>query len=149
MTVATVQKAVDAAKPFRPAQRTEQRSNEPLVRKLDFVFGSGLDDAEQAFDDELIEGVIGRIAMAVLYGDSNSGKTFLAIDIGAAVSRLAKWMGRNTAGGLVLYLATEAAASVRMRLRAYQRYHGVRLPGFVIVQSPINLYDGEIGRAHV
>ena len=43
---------------------------------------------------------------------------------------------------MVVYLATEAAASVEMRLRAYQRHHGVRVPGFVIVQSPINLFDG-------
>nr|WP_259372745.1 helicase RepA family protein [Schlegelella koreensis] len=102
-----------------------------------------LDDGDETFDDELVEGVIGRVAMAVLYGDSNSGKTFLAIDIGAAVARAQAWMGRNVAGGLVVYLATEAANSVRLRLRAYQRFHGVRVPGFAIVQSPINLYDGE------
>ena len=139
MSEASVSNAVRQASRF--AQPSEQQPT--LVRKLDFVFGSDLDDAEQAFDDELIEGAIGRIAMAVLYGDSNSGKTFLAIDMGAAISRLARWMGRNTAGGLVIYLATEAAASVRMRVRAYQRFYRVRLPGFVIVQSPINLYDGD------
>ena len=115
----------------------------PLVRTLAYVRAEDLDDVDQTFDDELIEGVIGRLAMAVLYGDSNSGKTFLAIDIGASIARAAKWMGKPAVGGLVLYLATEAAASVRLRLRAYQRFHQTKVPGFVVVQSPINLFDGE------
>lgn len=125
------------------ARRKLQEKTDPLVRTLNYVLADSLDDGDEEFDDELIEGVIGRAAMAVLYGDSNSGKTFVAIDMGAAVCRLVEWLGRPTAGGLVLYLATEAEASVRLRLKAYQRRHGVKVPGFVIVQSPVNLYDGD------
>lgn len=127
-------------KPFDAHTKTD---GSPLVRKLDYVLASDLTDDVKVFDDELIEGVIGRIAMAVLYGDSNCGKTFLAIDIGAAVCRAIKWLGRPTYGGLVVYLATESPTSVQMRLRAYQRFHNVRVPGFVIVRSPINLFDGQ------
>lgn len=116
-----------------PARRT---------RLLDYVLAEHLDDECEAFDDELIEGSIGRGAMVVLYGDSNSGKTFAAIDMGASVARGVEWLGRPTDGGLVVYLATESPASVQTRLRAYQRYHRLRVPGFVIVRSPINLYDG-------
>lgn len=125
------------------AHRKLQEKCEPLLRVLDYVLAEGLDENDEDFDDELVEGVIGRSAMAVLYGDSNSGKTFVAIDLGAAICRLVDWLGKPTAGGLVLYLATEAAASVRLRLKAYQRHYGVKVPGFVIVQSPVNLYDGE------
>lgn len=114
----------------------------PMARRLDYVLASDLSADVLEYDDELIEGVIGRNAMAVLYGDSNSGKTFLAIDMGTAVSQAAEWQGRPTMGGAVVYLATESPASVEMRLRAYQRHHGVRVPSFVIVRSPINLYDG-------
>lgn len=111
-------------------------------RKLQHVLAADLSDALETFDDELVEGLIGRMAMAVLYGDSNSGKTFAAIDLGAAICQGLDWLGRPTAKGLVVYLATEAQASVQMRLRAYQRHHRVKLYGFVIVQSPINLFDG-------
>lgn len=114
-----------------------------LVRRLDYVLAGELPDDEVTFDDELIEGFIGRAAMAVIYGDSNSGKTFLAIDLGAAICRATNWLGRPSVGGIVLYLATEAVASVQLRLRAYQRHHALRVPGFVIVKSPINLFDGE------
>ena len=119
----------------------------PVLRRLEYALAAELPDNDEQFDDELIEGVIGRNAMAVLYGDSNSGKTFAAIDMGAALCMEKDWLGRPAAGGMVLYLATEAAASVRLRLRAYQRHHGVRVPGFVIVQSPINLFDGSADTA--
>ena len=50
--------------------------------------------------DELVEGVLTAGDGSVLYGDSNSGKTFFVIDMAAAVARGARWMGRNTEPGL-------------------------------------------------
>lgn len=93
--------------------------------------------------DELVEGVLTAGDGSVLYGDSNSGKTFIVIDMAAAVARGVQWMGRNTEPGLVVYLAAESPASVRSRLQAYQKHHGVRVPNFAIVQSPIDLFDGD------
>ena len=110
-------------------------------RALEYVCADALPVDDQEFDDELIEGFLGRESMAVLYGDSNSGKTFLAIDVAAAVVRGGWWMDHRVDGGMVVYLATEAAASVRMRAVAYRRRHGVTLRGLVIVQSPVNLFD--------
>ena len=103
------------------------------------------DELPEAFTppDELVEGVLTAGDGSVLYGDSNSGKTFFVIDMAAAVARGAQWMGRNTEPGLVVYLAAESPASVRGRLQAYQRHHGVRVPNFAIVQSPIDLFDGD------
>ncbi|WP_374606893.1 AAA family ATPase [Diaphorobacter nitroreducens] len=103
------------------------------------------DELPEAFTppDELVEGVLTAGDGSVLYGDSNSGKTFFVIDMAAAVARGVQWMGRNTEPGLVVYLAAESPASVRGRLQAYQRHHGVRVPNFAIVQSPIDLFDGD------
>ncbi len=126
----------------RAARAAANDLAQPVVRRLDFVAAEDLDDADLDFDDELVEGVIGRAAMAVMYGDSNSGKTFAAIALGAAVCRGQAWLGRNTVPGLVLYLATEAAGSVQLRLRAYRRFNSEPARGLVIVQSPINLFDG-------
>lgn len=112
-----------------------------LPRRLEYELAQDLADAAEA-NDELIEGLLGRQAMSVLYGDSNSGKTFLAIDIGAAVCLGGKWMDRNVDAGMVVYLATEAPRSVRERLKAYHRHHHCKVPNFVIVKSPINLFDG-------
>ncbi len=103
------------------------------------------DELPEAFTppDELVEGVLTAGDGSVLYGDSNSGKTFFVIDMAAAVARGVQWMGRNTEPGLVVYLAAESPASVRSRLQAYQKHHGVRVPNFAIVQSPIDLFDGD------
>lgn len=93
--------------------------------------------------DELLEGVFTIGDGSVIYGDSNSGKTFLVIDLACAIARGVEWFGRKTERGLVIYLAAESPASVQRRLQAYQQYHNVRVTNFAIVQSPIDLFDGE------
>lgn len=108
--------------------------------KLSYQLADQLDLNEVDGDDELVEGVIGRNAMGVLYGDSNTGKTFVAIDLGCAIARGIPWMGRRVEKGMVVYLATESPASVRTRLRAYQKHHGCRVPDFVVVTTPVNLF---------
>jgi KaiC/GvpD/RAD55 family RecA-like ATPase len=114
----------------------------PPPLPLSVVFADELPDAFTP-PDELVEGLLTAGDGSVLYGDSNSGKTFFVIDMACAVARGAAWMGRNTEPGLVVYLAAESPQSVRSRLQAYQRHHGVKVPNFAIVQSPIDLFDGE------
>ena len=103
------------------------------------------DELPEAFTppDELVEGVLTAGDGSVWYGDSNTGKTFVLVDLGASVARGVPWMGKRTEPGMVVYLAAESPASVRSRLQAYQKHHGVRVPNFAIVQSPIDLFDGE------
>lgn len=109
---------------------------------LDVVFADQL-PGDYSPPDEIMEGVLTAGAGSVLYGDSNSAKTFLAIDLACAMARGVEWMGRKTEQGLVIYLAAESPASVKSRLQAYQKHHGVRVPNFAIVQSPIDLFDGD------
>lgn len=115
------------------------------LRELECFNASSLPPASnsEVFDDELVEGVVGKAAMAVLYGDSNSGKTFLAIDLCAAIAQGVQWRGRHTDAGVVLYLATESPASVKMRLRAYQRHHRVQLDRFYVIASPVSLFNAQ------
>lgn len=110
------------------------------ITVLDWINASAIEVDVGQLDDELVEGVIGRNALAVIYGDTNSGKTFLAIDLAAAVALASHWFGHNVVGGVVLYLASEAPGSVVRRVAAYKREHGVALERLVVVQSPVNLY---------
>src|SRR5262249_31731100 len=119
------------------AKLLDKASEPPLKYEFAHLLG---DDGDEA--DELVERLLARGAMGVCYGDSNSGKTFLAIDIGCSVARSIRWMQRETEPGMVVYLATESPASVRRRLRAYQRHHRCKVPNFAIVESPIDLYNG-------
>jgi len=114
----------------------------PIEYPLSVAFADELPDTFTP-PDEIVEGVLTAGDGCILYGDSNSGKTFLVIDMACAVARGVPWMGKQTEPGLVVYLAAESPASVRSRLQAYQRHHGVKVPNFAIVQSPIDLFDGD------
>lgn len=118
-------------------------------RALDFTYAHELGEDPADFADELVERTLARGALSVIYGDSNSGKTFLAIDMAAAVALGGEWMGRRIAAGAVLYLAAESPASVRSRLRAYMRHYGTPVPDFAIVQSPVSLFDAGADTAAV
>lgn len=111
------------------------------LRSLEFAYAHDLADDPGDFADELVERTLARGALSVFYGDSNSGKTFLAIDVAAAVALGGEWMGRRIEAGAVVYLAAESPASVRTRLRAYMQHYGVTVPSFAIVQSPVSLFD--------
>ncbi len=113
-----------------------------LKTRLNVVFAADLPD-EFTPPDEIVEGLLTAGGVSLLYGDSNSGKTFFVIDMAVAVARGVPWMGKRTESGLVIYLAAESPASVRSRLQAYRRHHGLEVPNFAIVQSPIDLFDGE------
>lgn len=115
----------------------------PIIEMpLNVIFASELSD-DFIPPDEILEGVLTAGDGSILYGDSNCGKTFFVIDLACAVALGIDWLGRKTEAGLVIYLAAESPASVRSRLQAYQRYHNVRVTNFAIVQSPINLFDGD------
>ena len=94
--------------------------------------------------DELIESVLACRTISVLYGDSNSGKTFFAIDMACAIARGVPWMSRLTESGLVVYLATESPETVKARVQAYQKHHECVVPNLLIVQVPVNFHEGDV-----
>lgn len=88
---------------------------------------------------EIVEGLLTAGSTSMIFGQSNSGKTFLALDMACAVARGMEWMGRRTVAGLVVYVAAESVGSVRGRLHAYQQHHGVALSNVVVVERALNL----------
>lgn len=122
-----------------PSAATEAKV---LKMPLRISFADALPDAFTP-PDELVEGLLTVGGGSVLYGDSNSGKTFFAVDLAAAVARGVDWMARRTEQGLVVYLAAESPDSVRSRLQAYQKHHDVRMSHFVVVESPVNLFKDD------
>lgn len=115
-------------------------SDNEILRKLDVVFADELGD-DYHMPDELVQGLLTVGSASVVYGDSNSGKTFFVLDMCCSIARGEEWMGRKTEGGLVVYLATESPNSIKTRLQAYQRHHGCSVPNFAVVQVPVNFYE--------
>ncbi len=96
----------------------------------------------------LLKGVIPSRSLAMIYGESSSGKTFCAIDLCLSIARGVPWHDKKTRKGAVLYVAAEAQYSIGVRLRAYIKHHHLEnesLP-FYVVPRPVDLCDGVDGQ---
>jgi hypothetical protein len=75
----------------------------------------------------VIKDVLPRAEVVMLFGESGSGKSFLALDMGAAVARGIEWRGKRTRKGRVVFIVAEGGAGFRSRLKAYAAKHGISL----------------------
>jgi hypothetical protein len=82
-----------------------------------------------ASEEWLVKKLFPRVGVAVLYGQSMSFKSFIAIDIGGHISHGWNWSGRKTAQGTVIYIAAEGATGVRKRIIGFHQYNKACLSG--------------------
>lgn len=87
----------------------------------------------------VIKGVLPMAELILLYGAPASGKTFVALDLAAAVCQGIDWRGFRTKRGRVLYIIAEGQRGFALRLRAYQEARGVTLDNMCILPVPPNL----------
>ena len=107
------------------------------------------DDVEPAIKHAyIVKGVLSQGAMSVIYGPSNSGKTFFALDLAFHVAIGAKWRGRRVVQCGVLYLAAEGGRGVLNRVAALKEVNGVcdvplavRRAGLDLLHSQANLQE--------
>jgi phage/plasmid primase-like uncharacterized protein/KaiC/GvpD/RAD55 family RecA-like ATPase len=119
-----------------------QQTGSAVIDKLQVVFGDQLGSDYEA-PDELVEGLMTIGSSVVVYGDSNSGKTFWALSVATAIASGEDCYGRKTDSGLVVYLASEAPASIRSRMQAIKKFHGCSLENLAMVPVPMNFYSGD------
>lgn len=94
----------------------------------------------------IVRDVLPEAELAVVYGESGSGKSFLVLDIVAAVVRGVPWQGRKVKRGRAVYVVAEGAGGFRNRLNAYARQYQVELgqEGLgVIADAPNFLRDDD------
>ncbi|MGP8164176.1 MAG: AAA family ATPase [Steroidobacteraceae bacterium] len=75
----------------------------------------------------IVDGVLPRSELAVIYGESGCGKSFFATDMAAAVARGVPWQGRETKQGKVVYVCGESPGGFRKRFQAYAHHHKLKL----------------------
>ncbi len=134
--------------PIAPAAaRDWARASTPphASRKMQIEwFDAAATAAEDEIPDPLIEGLLDAGAMSVIYGDSNSGKTFIALDLAFHVSTGTLWNERAVKRGLVLYVAAEGGTRIRKRLAALKKRHSSPVaPLFALVRFPIDLRSSD------
>ncbi|MCB0213916.1 MAG: AAA family ATPase [Anaerolineae bacterium] len=81
----------------------------------------------------LVKGLLEQGAMSVVYGASNSGKTFLALDIACHIALGRDWCTNNTRKGTVVYIAAEGGLGISERLEAFRKHHQLESFGDVYV----------------
>jgi hypothetical protein len=85
----------------------------------------------------LIKNLIPRAELVVMFGASGSGKSFMALDLSAAIATGTDWRGLRTKKGTVVYIAAEGAGGFRKRLQAYSMSFGVPLEELDIYVIPV------------
>lgn len=92
-------------------------------RKLELLWFEDIKPALDAHD--FVEDLLGDNQLSVVYGESNCGKTFLALDLALHLAQGAKWFGREMRQCTVVYLAMEGGHGIRNRISAFKMHHGL------------------------
>ena len=69
-------------------------------------------------NDYLIKNWLDKNAISVVFGDSNSGKSFFAVDLAYHVASGKNWFGNRVKTGQVLYIAAEGGRGFNKRIAA-------------------------------
>jgi hypothetical protein len=121
--------------------RSRQGKRSPPLRQLATVWADAIEIS--IGETGVVDGLLGRTGMTVLYGESGSGKTFSALDMACHIAAGRPWRGMDVEQGVVVYVAAEAPESVKRRLWAWKRHHGVEHLPVLVVQSSVDLLNGD------
>ena len=75
-----------------------------------------------------VKGILPATGLATIFGPPGSGKSFLALDIAAAIAQGNDWFGFRVKQAPVLYLALEGEGGIPKRVRAWKQYNECNLP---------------------
>jgi len=94
----------------------------------------------------LVKNVLTRGERAMIVGASQSGKSFLALDLALAIAQGKEWFGNRTLRGGVVYQAGEGGRGIKKRLRAYRKENELSpeadIP-FVLLPATVDLYASD------
>jgi len=75
-----------------------------------------------------VQGILPTAGLATIFGPSGSGKSFLLLDLMAAVAEGRTWHSCQTAPCRIACLVLEGRAGFRQRVRAWERHNGRPYP---------------------
>lgn len=89
----------------------------------------------------IIKGLLDAGTISVVYGQSNVGKSFFAIDLAAHVAAGLSWRDKRVVQGGVVYVAAESASSVKRRIWAWCQEHDAKDIPLAVVTTAVDLRD--------
>lgn len=118
----------------------DDASSAPLKPPIPFAWASTITTDLHELR-EIVESTFTAGGISVVYGESNSGKTTLVLDLAFRMPSGLPWLGKRTEKGAVIYIACEGAGSVKRRLAAYRQHHDCKVHAFGLISSSLNLMD--------
>ncbi len=90
---------------------------------------------------DLVDDLLDLGGMSILYGDSNTGKSFNALDIAFHIAAGRPWMGREVESGVAAYIAAEGGGHFRKRIAAIRKHYelGERAIPLALIPSAVDL----------
>lgn len=135
-------KSADAE--FDVVEIGEKTNTSKRTRLFRVQFNAAAAAATAAANPSLVEDLIDQHSFAVIYGPSNSGKTFLALSIAYHVATGAPWAGHVTTKGAVLYVVAEGGRGINKRIAALkQHYTPQGEPPLDIIPCPVDLRSSD------
>jgi hypothetical protein len=101
-----------------PAQAPE------YVPHFKFLSSSDMDELPDL--EWLVQDVIPEEGLAVVWGPTGCGKSFLMLDMIGAISRGDPWFGIETKKKKVIYMCLEGEGGLKKRQQAYKTVHGAK-----------------------
>ena len=130
------------AEPHVEAERARSRQSQP--NEHDPRVGLSLIPFEamqaRVSDGYLVKGLLGSSNMAILYGESGTGKTFLSLHLALCIAAGTEFFGHRIRRAGVVYIAAEAGRGIENRVVAAKQE--TVLPAsmpFAAITTPIDL----------
>ena len=98
----------------------------PAPRRLRLVRADSLEMSPPRW---LVRGLLEQDCLGTLFGESESYKSFVAVDLACSIATGTPFHGREVEGGAVVYVAGEGHNGLARRLKAWETHHGVPLGG--------------------
>lgn len=95
----------------------------------------------------IIKGLLPQAGLAVVFGESGSGKSFLVTDMALAITRGVEWRGKRVRQGAVAYVCAEGVSGFRNRLQAYRLRVSQDLGPFFVLGDAPNIVDPKVVEA--
>lgn len=101
-----------------PEQPKEENKEKAKPEGLYYV--KAKDIKRNLVASDFVQGLLGDKQLSVIYGRSNTGKTFFATDLAFHVALGSKWRDRRVEQGGVLYAALEGTSGINNRIVAFR-----------------------------
>lgn len=135
---------------FEPVPLSADQTTLAAAQKRVGFYTEMFDDIGPDLDQvHIVQGLLSPGAMSVLYGQSNVGKTFVAMDLAFHIAAGERWGDKRCEQGLVLYIAAEAGRSARNRVVALRRHYGKKAVPFALAPCPVDLFSSDESAAAI